>query len=52
MTRWCWQLACTHNVLADEAPANNEGNVYCPGCGHSYPIVDSWIYRDEEADVG
>lgn len=45
--RYCWQLECGHSLLSDE-PALVGDNDYCPGCGMNFPIVDVFVYRDED----
>lgn len=47
MKRWCWVLSCMHNILSDDPPAQEE-RCFCPGCGHTYLVVDSYVHLDEE----
>lgn len=45
--RWVWVLACSHNLLSDE-PAQHGFPAFCPGCGFSVSVVDSYTWKETE----
>lgn len=49
--RWMFTLSCLHNVVSDD-PALEGDSAFCPGCGETYLIVDSFPYVDLDDATG